>query len=214
MSDSKKQLNEYFEQAEQWQAEQKALRKLLRASGLTESYKWKQPCYVHSTGQNVAIIAPFKNECRLGFFKGALLKDTHNMLHSPGKNSQSSRELRFTSVAQIKEQQEAIEQYIQQAIAVEDEGKQVEMKATADYEVPAELSDIFGQNQAFKDAFDALTPGRQRGYLLHFGGAKKSETRTARIENSMDKIFAGKGMQDCICGKSKKYPRCDGSHSK
>lgn len=206
-------VDKYMRDAAQWKEEQKALRELLLDSGLVEEYKWKQPCYTLN-GKNVAAIGAFKNECRIGFFKGALLKDTHNMLTSPGKNSQSSRQLVFTSVDEIRANEKAIKQYIQQAIDIEQSGKEVKMKTTDEFEKPDELIEMMNQNAAFKEAFEALTSGRQRGYILYFSGAKKSETRHSRIENSMDKIFAGKGMQDCVCGKSKKYPRCDGSHSK
>jgi uncharacterized protein YdeI (YjbR/CyaY-like superfamily) len=142
----------------------------------------------------VAIIQPFKAHCSLMFFKGALLKDTHGLLRSQGENTQSARRLEFTSEAQIKAT--VLKSYVKQAIAVEKAGLTVDFKAKRALELPAELTKLLEKNRKLSNAFHSLTPGRQRAYVLHFAGAKQSQTRTARIEKAIPKILAGIGIND------------------
>ncbi len=205
-------IEQFFADPGQWQAEFSRLRAVVLDTGLIETFKWRNPCYTTDDDKNVVIIGGFKKYCALSFFNGALLKDPEQVLISPGENSQYSRLIPFTSVQQIDELESVIKAYIAEAVANEKAGKQVKAKAHEDYEIPAELEAKFVEAPAFRDAFYALTPGRQRGYLLHFAGAKQSKTRTARIEKYSDRIFDGKGMQDCVCGHSKRLPSCDGSH--
>ena len=204
-------VDEYLNNVGRWQNELRLLRRLLLDCGLNEEFKWKQPCYTFKDN-NVAIISDFKAYCSIGFFKGSLLKDGQGVLISPGENSQSSRQLRFTSTQQIVDQESIIKAYIFEAIEVEKAGLKVSFKKSSEYDIPEELQLVLDQDAEFRTAFEALTPGRQRGYLLHFAGAKQSETRLSRIEKYRARIMAGKGLQDCVCGHSKRMPRCDGSH--
>ena len=142
----------------------------------------------------MAIIQPFKEHCSLMFFKGALLQDTHGLLRSQGENTQSALRLEFTSEAQIKKS--VLKSYVKQAIAVEEAGLEVDFKAKRELELPEELTQILKKDRKLATAFKALTPGRQRGYVLHFKGAKQSQTRTARIEKAIPKILAGVGIND------------------
>ncbi len=201
----------YLANLQQWQKELMQLRQIVLDAGLTEEWKWKQPCYTFEN-KNVAIISPFKNYCALSFFKGVLLKDPNKMLVAPGQNSQSSRIFKFTRVEEIIELTPVIKAYVQEAIEIEKTGLQVAMKKTDEFDVLDELQQIFIEMPEFKEAFYQLTPGRQRGYLLNFAAPKQSKTRTARIEKYMDRIFDGKGIHDCVCGLSKRMPTCDGSH--
>jgi uncharacterized protein YdeI (YjbR/CyaY-like superfamily) len=142
----------------------------------------------------VAIIQPFKEHCSLLFFKGALIQDTHSLLRSQGENTQSAMRLEFTSKGQIK--RAVVKTYVMQAIAVEKAGLNVDFKARRELELPPELARILNQDGKLAKAFHALTPGRRRGYVLHFTGAKQSKTRTARVEKCIPRILAGKGMND------------------
>ena len=201
----------FIQSAEKWQEEMALLRKILLDCALMEEYKWKQPCYSFQKS-NVVIIGPFKDSVVLGFFKGALLSDPENLLVKPGDNSQSTRMFRFTSVKQILELESIIKAYVYEAIEVEKAGLKVELKKTADYNIPEELISQYEKDPKLKEAFSQLTPGRQRAYLLHFSEAKQSATRTARIEKYTSRILKGKGINDCVCGLSKRMPNCDGSH--
>lgn len=171
------------------------LRAILLETALTEEVKWSVPCYTFD-GKNVLIMSALKEHCALGFFKGALLKDPQGILIQPTKNSQADRQLRFTDVAQVVELESIVKAYVQEAIEVEKAGLEVEYKKTSEFDVPEELEAKFEEDPAFKAAFEALTPGRQRGYLLHFSGAKQSKTRTSRIEKCLPKIFEGIGLHD------------------
>ncbi|MFM2146001.1 MAG: hypothetical protein RL732_837 [Bacteroidota bacterium] len=171
------------------------LRTIVRASGLTEELKWYQPCYTYE-GNNVVIISGFKDYCLLGFFKGALLKDPKGLLTRPGQHTQSGRQLRFTTTAEINKLKPLIKAYLQEAIEVEKAGSKVAYKKTDAYAVPEELQRKMKAVPAFQKAFHALTPGRQRGYLLYFAAAKQSKTREDRIEKHMPRIFEGKGLND------------------
>jgi len=178
-----------------WREELNLLRLLVLECGLTEELKWNVPCYTIN-GKNVLILSAFKESAAINLFKGVLLKDDHKMLESPGENSQSARYLKFTSVQQIQSNETKIKEYIKEAAENERKGLKVEFKKTSDYEVPEELEQKFEEDPGFKVAFDALTPGRQRGYLLYFSGAKQSSTRARRIEKFTPKIFEGKGFNE------------------
>ncbi len=176
-----------------WQGEIRKLRSILLECGLDEERKWGKPCFLFE-GKNVAIIQPFKEHCSLMFFKGALLKDTHGLLRSQGQNTQSAMRLEFTSQAGIKKA--LVASYVKQAIAVEKAGLKVDFKAKRELDLPEELARILQKDSRLAKAFYALTPGRQRGYVLHFTAAKQSQTRTARIEKCIPRILAGQGMND------------------
>ena len=178
-----------------WRKELIKLRSIVLDCGLTEEFRWKQPCYTYSNN-NILIISAFKERCTLSFFKGSLLKDTNNILVSPGENSQSTRQLRFTNVDEIAAMEATIKAYIYEAIKVEKAGLKVSLKKTSDYPVPKELQTKLDESPAFKTAFEALTPGRQRGCLLFFSQPKQSKTRESRIEKSTPQIMAGKGLND------------------
>jgi uncharacterized protein YdeI (YjbR/CyaY-like superfamily) len=178
-----------------WSAEFAALRQLCLASGLTEELKWGQACY-DLNGGKVVLIHGFKDYCALLFMKGALLKDPKSILIQQTKNVQSARQIRFTSLAEINKQKAAVKAYITDAIAVEKSGAKVQKKAVADYEMPAEFLNRLDDDPELVEAFRALTPGRQKGYLLHFAGAKQSATRAARVEKHAPRILRGLGLDD------------------
>ena len=191
-------------------AEKAALRRILQHSSLQETLKWGVPCYTHNK-KNIVLMNAFKDHILLSFFKGALLKDPQNRLEVVG-NIQSARVMRFESLQAIVENESTIKSYLAEAIALEEAGLKIQKKKTADFAVPDELTAKFKTAPDFKAAFEALTPGRQRGYLLHFAAAKQSATRASRIEKYLPRIMDGKGLRDCVCGRSKKMPACDGSH--
>ena len=194
-----------------WREELTVLRSIVMDSGLGEELKWGAPCYVHEKA-NVIIIHGFKDYFALMFFKGALMKDPQNLLHKPGENTQSGRQIRLTSMDEMLGQEEVLRAYIQHAIEVEKAGEKVITKKTEEYPVPSELEESFAENSDLQHAFYGLTPGRQRAYLMHFAEAKQSATRKARIEKYTQRILNGKGILDCWCGLSKRMPTCDGSH--
>jgi uncharacterized protein YdeI (YjbR/CyaY-like superfamily) len=193
MNTSNPKVDAFVSRAKSWPGEIQKLRLILVGCGLGEDLKWGKPCFTFE-GANIAIIQPFKEHCSLMFFKGSLLEDTHGLLRSPGENSQSALRLEFTSEAQIKKT--VVASYVKQAIEVEKQGLKVEFKAKRELELPSELTQILKQNSTLSKAFAALTPGRQRAYIMHFTGAKQSATRTARIEKCIPQILAGKGMND------------------
>jgi uncharacterized protein YdeI (YjbR/CyaY-like superfamily) len=178
-----------------WSAEYAALRKLCLSSGLNEELKWGQACY-DLDGHNVVLIHGFKDYCALLFMKGALLKDANGVLIQQTRNVQAGRHLRFASLAEINKQKATIKAYIEEAIAVEKSGAKVKMKSVAQFDVPAELRDRMDADPALAEAFHALTPGRQKGYLLHFAEAKQSATRAARVEKHAPRILKGLGLHD------------------
>ncbi len=178
-----------------WGAEFAALRQLCLASGLNEELKWGQACYDFD-GHNVVVIHGFKDYCALLFMKGALMKDPKGILIQQTKNVQSGRQIRFSSLAEIKRQKGAVAAYIKEAIAVEKSGAKVKMKSVADYEMPAEFLERLDDDPRLAEAFYALTPGRQKGYLLHFASAKQSATRAARVEKHTPRILKGLGLND------------------
>jgi Uncharacterized protein conserved in bacteria len=188
-------IDPFFNKAKQWKEEFGKLREIVLDCELTEDFKWMHPCYTYD-GKNVVLIHGFKEYCALLFHKGALLKDPHGILIQQTENVQAARQLRFTSAEQIEEMQLIIKTYIDEAIEVEKAGLQVEFKKTSDYEVPEELENKFVELPDLKTAFEALTPGRQKGYLYYFSGAKQSKTRESRIEKYIPHILNGKGIDD------------------
>jgi uncharacterized protein YdeI (YjbR/CyaY-like superfamily) len=185
----------FFNKAKKWQEEFQKLRVIILDCGLTEELKWGQPCYQFEK-KNIVLIHGFKEYCALLFFKGALLKDKKNILIQQTENVQAARQIRFTNVQEIVKMKTTIKAYIKEAIAVEQAGLKVEMKKTSQFTMPDEFKKRLAKNGSLKKAFNALTPGRQRGYLLHFSSAKQSKTREARIEKYVPKILEGKGLED------------------
>jgi uncharacterized protein YdeI (YjbR/CyaY-like superfamily) len=178
-----------------WSAEFAALRQLCLASGFNEELKWGQACY-DLDGRNVVLIHGFKDYCALLFMKGALLKDPKGILIQQTKNVQAARQIRFASLADINKQKAAVKAYLREAIAVEKSGVKVEMKSAAQFDVPEEFLKPLDDDPKLAEAFHALTPGRQKGYLLHFAGAKRSATRAARVEKHVPRILKGLGLDD------------------
>jgi uncharacterized protein YdeI (YjbR/CyaY-like superfamily) len=178
-----------------WSAEFAELRRLCLASGLDEELKWGQACY-DLEGGKVVLIHGFKDYCALLFMKGALLEDPKALLVRQTKNVQAARQMRFASLAEIKRQNAAIKTYLRAAIAVEKSGAKVAMKSVAEFDVPQEFQTSLDDDPALAEAFHALTPGRQKAYFLHFAGAKRSPTRTARVAKHAPRILKGLGLDD------------------
>jgi len=178
-----------------WSAEFAALRGLCLASGLNEELKWGQACY-DLDGGKVVLIHGFKDYCALLFMKGALLQDPQGILVQQTKNVQAARQIRFTSLADIEKRQAAVAAYIREAIALETSGRKVQMKSAADFPMPQEFQERMDDDPRLAEAFHALTPGRQKGYLLHFAGAKQSKTRAARVAKHAPRILKGLGLDD------------------
>lgn len=185
----------YFNKADKWQEEIEKLRMLILDCGLDEELKWGCPCYTFQ-GNNIVLIHVFKEYCAILFFKGALLNDPQGILIKQTANVQAARQVRFTSVLEVVEKATALKTYIFEAIEVEKAGLKVPLKKTDEFAVAEEFQEKLDQIPALKIAFEALTPGRQRAYLLHFSQPKQSATRTARIEKSMPRILNGKGLND------------------
>lgn len=204
-------VDKFIERSKLWQKEMSQLRSIVLSCGLTETLKWGVPCYTFQDN-NILIIHGFKEYCALNFFKGTLLNDTVGILVAQTKNVQAGRQIRFSKVDEIKKLETTIKSYIFQAIEIEKKGLRIEYKKAEDFDLPKELTDKFKESPDFKLAFYKLTPGRQKAYLLYFSGAKGANTRESRIEKYVPKILNGKGLNDCICGMSKKMPQCDGSH--
>lgn len=194
-----------------WQAEMELLRSMVLDCQLEETVKWKVPCYMYRNG-NVVLIHGFKSYCALLFFKGSLLRSHPELLIQQTENVQSGRQIRFTSMAEIEANKAAITACLYEAIEVEKSGLKVDLKPMEAYEKPVELEQKLQADNAFKTAFEALTPGRQRAYILHFSGSQQAKTRQARIDKYTSRILNGKGITDCVCGLSKRMPNCDGSH--
>ena len=184
----------FYAKAGTWQAELAALREILLACNLTETFKWRSPVYTFD-GANVALVWGFKEACTLGFFKGVLLKDPAGILVAQGENSRSARVAKFTSVAEIRKAEKTVKAYVAETIANEKAGLKVDLPKD-DLEYPAELVEALDGDPGLREAFEALTPGRQRGWVLHFSQAKQSATRASRIEKASPRILAGKGMND------------------
>ncbi|WP_323028545.1 YdeI/OmpD-associated family protein [Gelidibacter japonicus] len=188
-------VDRYIDKIKSWKEETILLREICLACGLDEEFKWMHPCYTFQ-GKNIVLIHGFKEYCALLYHKGALLKDTESILVQQTENVQSARQIRFTDKEQINHLKAAIKTYIFEAIEVEKAGLKVKAKKTSEYKIPTELVQAFKDNPDFETAFYQLTPGRQRGYLLHFSDAKQSKTRTSRIEQGKHKIFEGKGYNE------------------
>ncbi|MCI2955384.1 YdeI family protein [Staphylococcus caprae] len=189
-------VEEFLNKDSQWQECYQFLRDLIfQDTELEETYKWMHPCYTLN-GKNVVLIHGFKHYVALLFHKGAILEDKYGTLIQQTEKVQAARQLRFESLDEIKNREEEIKYYLNEAIKTEKAGKKVEMKKNEDYEVPEELEQKFAENPQLKEAFYQLTPGRQHQYLYHFSQAKRSQTRINRIEKYVDRILNGKGMQD------------------
>jgi uncharacterized protein YdeI (YjbR/CyaY-like superfamily) len=202
-------VTQYISSAKLWKEELLAIREILLETELVEEFKWASPCYTHNN-KNIVIIAPFKDYFALGFFNGAHLTDPKGLLIKPGEHTRFGRQLRLENIEDIGKKKSFIKKLIKESILTEaDASTKVELAPTI---VVEELNTIFKKNALLKKAFESLTPGRQRGYLIFFSGAKQSETRIARIEKYTNQIMCGKGLTDCTCGLSKRMPACDGSH--
>jgi uncharacterized protein YdeI (YjbR/CyaY-like superfamily) len=185
----------YFNKAEKRQEEVEKLRTIVLECGLTEELKWGCPCYTFQDN-NIVLIHMFKEYCALLFFKGALLDDPNGVLVQQTENVQAARQIRFANIREIFDLEPVVKAYIYEAIEVEKAGLKVPLKKTAEFTMPEEFQNRLDENPALKTAFDALTPGRQRGYLLYFSSAKQSKTRQSRIEKYMPQILNGKGLDD------------------
>ena len=185
----------FFNKTTPWQEEYGELRRIALDSGLTEELKWGCPCYTFQEA-NIVLIHGFKDYCALLLHKGALLKDESGILIQQTENVQSARQIRFTGVEEIYEMEQMLKSYVKEAIEVEKAGLKVEMKETAEFKMPVEFQNVLGDMPELKKAFYALTPGRQRGYLLYFSQAKQPKTRESRIEKYLNKILNGQGLDD------------------
>lgn len=188
-------IDPYFNKLKKWKEEFKLLREIALDCGLTEDFKWMHPCYTLDD-KNIVLIHGFKDYCALLFHKGALLKDPHGILIQQTANVQAARQIRFTNVQEIDEMQLILKTYIDEAIEVEKAGLQVNYKKKTEYTIPEELESKFVDMPDLKAAFEALTPGRQRAYILHFSTPKQSKTRESRIEKYIAHILDGKGLND------------------
>lgn len=177
-----------------WPKELEQLRRIVHECGLVEELKWSVPCYTHQN-KNIAIVAAFKEYCALSFFKGTLLQDEHQLFEKPGESTQSVRIMKFTDVNKVLELEPLIKTYVFEAIEVENAGLKVETKKNIE-PIPEELELKMNAFPDFKNAFESLTPGRKRGYILHFSQPKQSSTRISRIERNMEKIMKGKGINE------------------
>jgi uncharacterized protein YdeI (YjbR/CyaY-like superfamily) len=185
----------YLDRAGKWKEELKTLRKILLSRRLVEELKWGKPCYTFDK-RNVVILIPMKESCALAFSKGVLLKDPKGILLAPGENSQAVRWIKFTNVSDIAELEPILNAYVDEAVEIEAAGLKVSFKQTSELTVPVELQVKLDELPALKSAFDALTPGRQRAYILHFSAPKQSKTRESRVEKCMPLILDGKGLND------------------
>tara|TARA_R110002049_G_scaffold221837_2_gene393295 strand:+ start:1943 stop:2533 length:591 start_codon:yes stop_codon:yes gene_type:complete len=188
-------VEKYIEKAKKWKRETKLLREICLDCGLNEDFKWMHPCYTFR-GKNIVLIHGFKDYCALLFHKGVLLKDTKNILIQQTENVQSARQIRFVNLQEVVDLKAIIKMYVLEAIELEKAGLDVKMKKTSEFKMCDEFKKVLEINSELKLAFSALTPGRQRGYLLHFLQAKQPKTRESRIEKSIPKIFKGKGLND------------------
>jgi uncharacterized protein YdeI (YjbR/CyaY-like superfamily) len=185
----------YLRKNKKWRQELQKLRTILLDCQLTEEVKWRVPCYTFQKS-NVVLMHVFKEYCALLFFKGALLKDANGILIQQTKNTQAARQIRFTNVREIVEMKPVLKAYIYKAIEVEKAGLKVNFKKTTEFKIPEELQNKLDEIPALKTAFAALTPGRQRAYILYFSAAKQSKTRESRVEKYMRQILNGKGLDD------------------
>lgn len=193
------QVDGYIRKNKQWTEELEALRRIIVSRGLIEEVKWRVPCYTLG-GKNVVILGAFKEWCVLSFLKGALLKDPRKILESAGENTQGVRVVRFRKEKEgaggVKELEPVLAAYIDEAMAIEKSGAKVQLKKITEHKHPPELLKKFKEDPKLKAAFRALTPGRQRAYLIYISSAKQPKTREARIEKHAKRILAGKGLED------------------
>ena len=205
------QVSSYIDSHRVWHAALRELRLLLLNFPLQETFKWRAPCYTFE-GKNVVLLGALRDCCVLSFVKGVLLQDADQVLVAPGKHSRSVRVIRFAEVEEVLKRKSVVKRLVKEAIELEKQGAKIDLSAAADLPVPAELQSRFDEHPLFAKAFEALTPGRQRAYLMHFSNAKQSATRLERIDKFTDRILDGKGLNDCVCGLSSRMPACDGSH--
>lgn len=189
------QVDEFLSKAKKWQEEYEILRNIVLDCELTEEFKWMHPCYTFEK-KNIVLIHGFKEYCALLFHKGALLKDNHGILIQQTENVQGARQIRFTNVQEIVAMDTILKAYIHEAIEVEKAGLEVNFKSNKEFIIPEELQNKFDEIPALKTAFEALTPGRQRAYILYFSQPKQSKTRVSRVEKYMQQILDGKGLKD------------------
>jgi len=185
----------YLRRAKKWREELEKLRMIILGCQLTEELKWGKPCYTFQNS-NIVITIPFKESCALLFCKGALLNDANGILIQPTENTQAARQIRFTNVREIVKMEPVLKAYIYEAIEVEKAGLEVNYKKISEFIIPEELQNKLDEIPALRTAFDALTPGRQRGYLLYFSAPKQSKTRASRVEKCVSQILKGKGLND------------------
>jgi uncharacterized protein YdeI (YjbR/CyaY-like superfamily) len=185
----------YLRKSKKWQEELEKLRMIILDCQLTEELKWGKPCYTFQKS-NIVVIIPLKEYCALMFCKGALLNDANGILIKPGENTQAGRWIKFTNVREIVEMETILKAYIYEAIEVEKAGLKVNYKKTSEFIIPEEFQNKLDEIPALKTAFDALTPGRQRAYILYFSAPKQSKTRESRVEKCMQQILNGKGLND------------------
>jgi uncharacterized protein YdeI (YjbR/CyaY-like superfamily) len=188
-------VDEFLSKAKKWKEEYEKLRNIVLDCELIEEFKWMHPCYTFEK-KNIVIIHGFKEYCALLFHKGALLKDAHGILIQQTENVQAARQIRFTNVQEIVEMEPILKAYIYEAIEVEKAGLEVNFKKNTEYIIPEEFQNKFDETPALKTAFEALTPGRQRAYILYFSQPKQSKTRESRVEKYMQQILNGKGLND------------------
>lgn len=203
-------LDDHFQSLTRWRAELNELRQIVLSCGLSEVRKWRQPCYMDAE-RNVLILGSMKRHCVVSFLKGSLLNDPEGHLVQPGERSQSVRYLPFTSLEAVKAGEAALKALIEQAVQLERAGQRVERRSTEEPLTP-ELSVALEEDSAFNEAFWSLTPGRRRAYNIHISQAKQTSTRAKRVAQHRARILEGKGLNDCVCGRTKRPPRCDGSH--
>ena len=188
-------VDEFLSKAKKWKEEFEKLRNIVLDCELTEEFKWMHPCYTFEK-KNIVLIHGFKEYCALLFHKGALLKDAHGILIQQTENVQAARQIRFTNVQEIVEMETILKAYIYEAIEVEKAGLEVNFKKNTEFIIPEEFQNKFDEIPALKTAFEALTPGRQRAYILYFSAPKQSKTRESRVEKCMQQILNGKGLND------------------
>ena len=193
MNEMNPKVDEFLRKAKKWRDEFEKLRKVCLACRLTEELKWGKPCYTYQES-NIVLIHGFKDYCALLFFKGALLKDSNSILIQQTENVQAARQIRFTNVRDVVKMRPVLNAYIKEA--KEKAGLEVSYKKTSEFAIPEEFENRLVESPALKKAFDALTPGRQRGYLLYFSAAKQPTTREARVEKCVQQILNGKGLND------------------
>ncbi len=193
----------YFDKNEKWQTATRKLRTIILDCGLTEELKWGCPCYTYNDS-NIVLIHVFKEYCAVLFFKGALLNDANDILIQQTKNVQAARQVRFSSAKEVATREKILKTYIYEAIEVEKAGLKIKLKKTTEFSMPEEFQQRLNKMPGLKKSFYALTPGRQRGYLLYFSAAKQAKTREARIEKHTRQILSGKGLEDQTKKSSKK----------